>query len=179
MTNDPVFTREGLPYGDSITFLQSSYLRSHHRLPSPDEVRAKSREGIQIGEYVNDLATSIVRYPELNILVKFGVEVTQSEAQSLLVANTFLRHKVPVPELFGWCRSDREFFIYMQLIPGPTLEECWPAMTEMQKIKVCSELAQVFRNLHSLKRTQNDTFVGKCTHSLLPTLKSGRSITYT
>lgn len=101
MANELLFTREGLPQGDSVVMLQSSFFRSHQFLPTPDQVRAKSREGIEDGVEVNGLANSIVRYPELNLLVKFGVQVTKCEAQNLLVINTFLRQRVPVPELFG------------------------------------------------------------------------------
>jgi Phosphotransferase enzyme family len=157
------FSRQGLPTEDQITFPQSSFFRLPSSLPPPGHVRAIYRASG--GD--ESLVTRVLRFPELGLIVKYGINVTKTEGQSLLVINTFLKDAVPTPEIFGWCKDGPEVFLYMQLISGPSLDDMWPTMREDQKLRVCHELNSIFTNLHSLEQDLCDRFVGTLSHTLV------------
>jgi aminoglycoside phosphotransferase (APT) family kinase protein len=81
-----------------------------------------------------------VRFPVLVLPVKYGTEITISEAQCLLFVRKRLKHEVPVPEVFGCCGEGGQVFIYMELVEGFTLEKIWETLEEEEREDVCVEL---------------------------------------
>ncbi|KAF3385800.1 hypothetical protein DPV78_012497 [Talaromyces pinophilus] len=104
-----------------VDFTDTSFFSSGpgRHLPTPAKVRALSK----------DVATrprpTPIRFEDLNLIVKFGLQVTTTEAVNLWMIKKVFGDEILVPELFGWrIDSDGYVFIYMELISGPTLEEC-------------------------------------------------------
>ncbi|KAH6995632.1 kinase-like domain-containing protein [Ilyonectria sp. MPI-CAGE-AT-0026] len=57
-----------------------------------------------------------------------------------------LFHKVPVPEVYGWCRHDGQVFIYMELVQGVTLEQSWDTLEEEDRTSVGFDAGHVLSN---------------------------------
>lgn len=92
-----------------------------------------------------------VMFPALNLIVKYGTDITVAEGQCMWA----LRHllpSVPVPEVYGWCREQGQTFIYMQLVEGTTLEEVWPNLDTEDRYEVCRQLQRIFEDLRQLKQ---------------------------
>ncbi|KAE8365218.1 hypothetical protein BDV27DRAFT_157128 [Aspergillus caelatus] len=67
----------------------------------------------------------------------------------------------PVPELFGWRVDDEAYvFIYMELIEGPRLEECWDSLGTMEKSAISDQLSQIMESLRRLEQDPSDQFIG-------------------
>lgn len=70
--------------------------------------------------------------------------------------------KVPVPGIFGWPVDDEGYvFIYMELIEGPTLEECWNRLCTIEKRAISDQLSRIAETLRQLKKDPSDHFIGK------------------
>jgi hypothetical protein len=90
-----------LPSGSSVVFKESAYFSRNGpgcSLPSPTIVRANQRPG-----YLGESLT--VRFEALNLLVKYGKEITIAEGQCLWAIRRLLPYQVPVPEVYGWCQE--------------------------------------------------------------------------
>jgi hypothetical protein len=104
-----------LPFGDSVTFKDSSFFSSRAELPSPSEVRMAA------GDVRRRYPPPVV-FRSMNLLVKYGKLGSYAEAQCLWAIKRFLP-EIPVPEVYGWCQDGEEVFIYMELVQGVTLEQ--------------------------------------------------------
>ena len=136
---------------DEVDFTESSFFKiANRKLPSPQSLNAP-REGI-------------ITVSDMQLVVKFGPRVTVDEAVTMWAVRKFLGHQVPVPELFGWRIYRDTVFIYMELIPGPNLQECWSDMNVCDKGAICSQLQEILRSIRHLKH--QDTFIGKKIYSL-------------
>ena len=108
---DIAFSPSRLPTSFKETF-SSSRTR---QLPTPDEVRAQ--QAVQHRPFT--WPPKLVTFPELQLLVKYGGMTSIAEGQCLWMIRACLRDRVPVPEVYGWCRDGEEVFIYMEWIQGP------------------------------------------------------------
>ena len=129
-------------------------------LPPPAAVREESvrQHGASVS-YNN--RPPPVKYPSLGLLVKYGSLVSVAEAQCLAMIRKCLP-SVPVPEVYGWQKDGVQGFIYMELVEGRTLEDCWDGLAEDDKLAVCSELhdhVSTWRRLPQALFT-DDPFVG-------------------
>ncbi|KAE8408875.1 phosphotransferase enzyme family protein [Aspergillus pseudonomiae] len=118
-----------------MDFLESSFFRSPNRhLPTPAEVKALS----------GDASTSSQPRP-----------VTFSD-----LSRTF-QESVPVPEVVGW-RIDQEnnVFIYMELISGQTLLDCWDELSILDKNTLCDQLYQIIGDLRQLEQESSNKYIG-------------------
>lgn len=144
-----------------IDFVDTSFFAAgaERQLPTPTQVRALSKD---IGTRAQPTP---VKYEELGLLVKFGPHVTTVEALNLWTIKKVFGDDVPVPEVFGW-RVDKEgyTFIYMELIEGPTLEECWDALDIREKRAINDQLCQIMGKLRNLAQDPSERFIGtiKC-----------------
>ncbi|KNG80398.1 phosphotransferase enzyme family protein [Aspergillus nomiae NRRL 13137] len=140
-----------------IDFTDSSFFKTPNRhLPTPDQVRAISPD------VRNRYKITPVRFENLNLIVKSGVDVTTIEAVNLWMIKKVFQNDVPVPEVFGWRVDDEGFvFIYMELIKGPTLEECRVCLDTTQKKAITDQLSRIMGNLRRLKQDTSDPFVGR------------------
>ncbi|TVY19330.1 hypothetical protein LARI1_G002348 [Lachnellula arida] len=146
-----------LPLDSSVVFNESTYFSEdgpNSSLPSPAIVRAtqKAREL---------LSSMTVRFEDLKLVVKYGTEITLAEAQCLWEIRRLLPNQVPVPEVYGWCEDGGEFFIYMELIQGETLENKWESLSKPERIDVCGQLRVMLSELRSLKQNPEDQFLGQ------------------
>ena len=143
-----------IPSGSSVVFKESAFFlrnRPGTSLPLPTEVRAKQIPG-QHGP---------VPFESLNVLVKYGKEITIAEGQCLWALRNILPFKVPVPEVYGWCEDNSEIFIYMELIKGVTLENKWESLSVQEKQTLCNQLRSMSSAMRELKQDPNDQFLGQ------------------
>jgi hypothetical protein len=105
MDTTDIFHREvvlgTLPKGSSCVFEESSYFSRNGRgcsLPPPAEVRRNQ----------GPRPSQPVRFEALNLIVKYGREITIAEGQCLWAIRRLLPYQVPVPEVYGWCEEGGE-----------------------------------------------------------------------
>jgi hypothetical protein len=145
---DPTF-----PFDENVIFRQSGFFTKQTppdqlSLPEPDEVREQARQS------TNPHAKILTRPPpvtfsSLGVLVKYGSQVSIAEAQCLLLFRKFLP-AVPVPEVYAWRKDGKQTFIYMELIAGVTLEECWTDLSEVERVAICQELRDMVKSWRKL-----------------------------
>ena len=140
------------------------------KLPSPDEVRAAA------SLLPLNVKRHIVPFPALGIVVKFGPRPGQtsetggilarftslSEAQSLYAVRHFLGKRVPVPEVYAFVHDDNQSFLYMELVQGVTIRECWADLSDDTKMDLCAQLKPMMHALRELEQDPSDSFIGKC-----------------
>lgn len=151
-----------IPSDESIVFRNSSFFTQQDAacaLPSPAEVRAAA-ELMDTG-HRGPRHPRPVWFSSLNLVVKYGCEITIAEGQCLWVIKRLLLDTIPVPEVYGWCRDGDEVFIYMQMVRGPTLEARWESLTTEERVDVCEQLRQMVGALAQLEQDPEDQFVGK------------------
>src|SRR5271163_747194 len=103
-----------LPNAHTEIFPSSTFFRQGtkpRQLPTPAEVRAQA--ALKNHPYINTWRPPPAVFPDLNLLVKYGGAVSITEGECLWLIRTCLGDKVPVPEVYGWCRDGEETFIYM------------------------------------------------------------------
>lgn len=154
-----------LPCGRLEKFEDSSFFRrgdQRLQLPSPDEVRQKYRESSRFYETL--WRPPPVRFPDLDLLVKFGGKITIAEDQCLwALQHSTLKDKLPTPEVYGWCQDNEETFLYMKLVRGDTLEQRWPDLSDTDRSACCEQLKPMIEALRYLKLDGNEQFIGKPT----------------
>jgi hypothetical protein len=137
------------------------------KLPSPDEVRVASS--------LLPTKRHVVPFPALGIVVKFGPRLglnsdtgaiivpftSVSEAQSLYAIRRLLGKRVPVPEVYAFVHDGDLSFLYLELVQGVTLLECWADMSDKAKIDVCVQLKSMMQALRELEQDPSDSFIGK------------------
>ncbi|KOC10934.1 phosphotransferase enzyme family protein [Aspergillus flavus AF70] len=153
-----------------IDFTNTSFFTTspNRHLPTPAQVRALSK----------DIDTSCqptpIKFRNLNLIVKFGLYVTIVEALNLWMVKKVFHDRVPVPELFGWRVDDEGYvFIYMELIEGPTLDECWNRLGAIEKRAISDQLSRMAETLRQLEQDPSDQFIvskSSTTGSLIPTM---------
>jgi hypothetical protein len=134
-----------------MDFTESSFFKlsgGKRHLPTPAEVR------------VSLIQKNVVRFENLNLLVKFGDNVKVAEAQSQWALRRAIGDKVPIPEVYGWRVDQGQVFIYMQLIPGPTLKQGWHSLNDSDKEAVCHQLRQIIDSLRQVKQDAPNPFIG-------------------
>ena len=82
------------------------------------------------------------RFPELDLIVKWGTDVAIAEGQCLW----FMRKRlpqVPVPQIYGWRWYGQLILLYMELVLGNTLSKRWPSMAEVERNDLCGQLREM------------------------------------
>lgn len=140
-----------------IDFVDTSFFiaGTDRQLPTPTQVRALSKD-------IDTRAQPTpVKYEELGLLVKLGPHFNTVEALNLWTIKKVFGDDIPVPEVFGWRVDDVGYtFIYMELIVGPTLEECWDSLDIMEKRAIGDQLTQIMEKLRKLVQDPSDRFTG-------------------
>lgn len=139
-----------LPSEISVVFKESTYfLRNgpETSLPLPTEVRSRQHYGP-------------VQFASLNLLVKYGKEITIAEGRCLWALRRSLPSQVPVPEVYGWCEDNGETFIYMELIKGVTLEDGWESLSQQEREILCGQRQVMLLALPNLKQDPKYQFLG-------------------
>lgn len=140
------------------------------KLPSPDEVRAAaSLLPLKVKPHV-------VPFLDLGIVVKFWPRPGQSsetggvlarftslsEAQSLYAVRRFLGKRVPVPEVYAFVHDGDQSFLYMELVKGVTIRECWVNLSDETKMDVFAQLKPMMHALRELEQEPFNPFIGMC-----------------
>ena len=152
MSQTPKFGRDRLPDAlkRDVDFSESSIFKiADRQLPNPSTIDTSGAQ---------DIAT----FPELQLDVKYGRRVTVDEAISIWVVKKYFGGQVPVPEPYGWRVRQDHVFIYMELVPGMTLEQRWsdPDFKEKDEATVREQLNRILALLHQLPHESHNTFVG-------------------
>ena len=69
--------------------------------------------------------------------------------------------QVHVPEVYGWKCDGDELFVFMELIKGDPLYNCWKNLTELEKMQICIELDAMVRASCCLVHPPKDESIGK------------------
>ncbi|KAF2834880.1 kinase-like protein [Patellaria atrata CBS 101060] len=150
------------PCDENVTFCESSFFKrpgAPLELPCPAEVR-------QIASQSTDPCSQLITRPPpvifqpLGLLVKYGSEITLAEGQCLHLVHRQLSGRVPVPEVYGWCKDGEQTFIYMELVEGITLEASWENLAEEERKALCGQLRQMISAWRSLKQHFSQPFIG-------------------
>lgn len=151
-----------LPNAHIEIFSSSTFFRQGtkpQQLPTPAEVRAQAALKNHVD--INTWRPPPVVFPDLNLLVKYGGAVSIAEGQCLWMLRTYLGHKVPVPEVYGWRRDGEETFIYMELIRGSTLEQRWDELSTTERSGLSDQLRPMVAALGALKQSPRESCIGK------------------
>ena len=150
-----------VPSGDSAVFEESSFFtRNSQPLPSPAEVRAET-ERRHPGNPRNRNNPLPVHYPHLGLTVKYEGRAVTAEGQCLWVIRHFFGSTVPVPEVYGWTTDQGAAFIYMEYIPGETLEARWDQLSEPERLDICGQLRSMVGRIRTLEQVPGDRFIGR------------------
>lgn len=172
-----------IPDSADFDVKDSSFFKRWDTLPSPDEVRSQAYVQHVSGTTLDERRRFSITGPHvwpppvlfkhMGLVLKWGVSARISEAQTLYAIRRLLDGGVPVPEVYGWRTRGDEHFIYMEYIPGQTLEKAWDIMEEDNRSIVCRELRMICDNIRQLQQEPSDNFVGKLSFiwGLLPLRK--------
>lgn len=145
----------------SRIFPESSYFTQHRAptLPSPAEIRALNESS------GNRRATAFQRpspvtFQALGLFVKYGSEVTVTEAETQAHLHHGLSGKVPIPEVFGWIQDGGQTFIYMSFILGETLQSRFSGMDDDERRAVCQDLRTMVNAWRSISQDESDQYIG-------------------
>lgn len=139
---------------EMTVFYQSSFFKqlpTQISLPSIAEIKRIAHETDPVRAERSDNPPPVT-IPSLGLLVKYGAKISVAEAQCFMMIRERLSHKVPVPEVYGWCRHEGQVFIYMELVQGVTLEQSWDTLSEEDRTSVCKELGGMVREWRGLTR---------------------------
>ncbi|KJR89553.1 uncharacterized protein SPSK_06535 [Sporothrix schenckii 1099-18] len=133
----PITLPEDVPRGKNAILTQSGFVTrdgddqpaSRLALPFPAVREECIRQHGARSKNPNLNRPPPVRFPPLDLFVKFGCLVPKAEAQCLLLVQKYLP-TVPVPEVYGWQYDDSQCFIYVELLEGEALEDCWDDLSE-------------------------------------------------
>ncbi|KZV86238.1 hypothetical protein EXIGLDRAFT_562041, partial [Exidia glandulosa HHB12029] len=67
---------------------------------------------------------------------------------------------VPVPELYAWHQDGDEAFLYMELVDGVTLEQCWHALTPTERGTLAQCLKSMLDKLKQDILPPTDSYIG-------------------
>ncbi|RVD83814.1 uncharacterized protein DFL_005588 [Arthrobotrys flagrans] len=148
-----------LPSNPSETFHNSSYFATNpnRELPSPSEIRDRY---IATTEYLERARPPPSIYPDQNLLVKWGTEITIAEGQCLYFLKQNLSSEINVPEIYAWRQEDGFTFLYMELIDGKQLDKVWDEVSEDERESICQCLKKMVSSLKRLKQGPEDRFIG-------------------
>lgn len=140
----------------SFDFREASFFQHHGSvLPAPATVRELAEPGS------NTPQPPPVKFPHLDLLVKFGPHVSVTEALSLWMIRKAFGSRVSVPEVYAWRLDQQEVYIYMQLVRGDSLKERWESLSLSDRAIVCNDLHQVLSSLRSAVVVPDSSFIGE------------------
>jgi hypothetical protein len=151
-----------LPTDPKINVL---YVAPGHDIIRPAQVEAAKLEIVAIGA-----GTELSRISP-TMIVKYGSHASLIEAKTMLF---IAQHtSLPVPKLYaaytygpldrnvGDFGSLYDTYIFMELIPGETLEKAWGTYDSITKSQIASELRGYMEHLRSIPAANYIAFVSK------------------
>lgn len=128
-------------------------------LPAPDEIKAINEQTGSIHTTSYDRPPPAI-LPSLRLLVKYGADVSATEAETQRMIRTRLQ-SVPIPEVFGWTKYNGQTFIYMDLIEGITLCDRWAGLNETERQSICEELSRMVQAWRALTQEEGEQYIGE------------------
>src|SRR5689334_18531305 len=114
MATNPRISSIPLPDASQEVFFEdSTWFKTFgltRTLPSLEEIKARSPPPT--------IHRPLVKFDELDLVVKFGHRVTVSEALALRAVCEMFKGEVPVPEVYGWKWEGREVLYLHGAHPG-------------------------------------------------------------
>lgn len=150
MSNTVIVSRDDVQSIPSVLFKPE--------LPHPNTILAAEKVARRGPPLAPDAAKTAA-FPEKRLFVKFGPRLSIAEGQCLQIIRAKLGGKVPVPEVYGWCRHGAIVFIYMELVEGVPLIDRWDRLLPAEKNYVCKDLRHIVGQLELL-RQDHKPFVG-------------------
>jgi hypothetical protein len=155
---------------ETVIFRDSTFFRkfgSAAKLPSPEEVRTEG--AIQHGARPGACHQKPVFFEQLGLVVKWGGYERVEEAHCMRMVRMRCGALVPVPEIYGWIREPPnaihphfpQVFIYMERIPGVTLEERAETLREQEVDYIVRQLIEMFKTLREIRPLPDMEYVGK------------------
>jgi hypothetical protein len=155
---------------ETVVFHDSTFFRkfgSGAKLPSPEEVRTEG--AIQHGALPGASHQEPVFFEQLGLVVKWGGYEIVQEAHCMRMIRMQCGARIPVPEIYGWIREPSntihphfpEVFIYMERIPGVTLNDRLESLTDQEDDYITSQLTEMFKTLREIRQPPNLQYVGK------------------
>ncbi|KAI1267651.1 kinase-like domain-containing protein [Xylariaceae sp. FL1019] len=148
-----------LPSAPNVVFRDSSFFqRNKCDLPTPERIREID---IEINDYrARSDRPPAIPFEDLGLVVKYGSVITIAEGQCLWYFNKYMKETVPTPEVFGWCQDGGETFIFMELIPGDTLDEVWPSLGQEDQDAICEQLKTCVQAWRGLRQDKEPYHLG-------------------
>ena len=136
-----------------VDFRDTSFFQhgptSSRQLPTPAEVFKRS----------GSAGRAVIVFEELNLAVKMDHPkyLRLEEAQTMrAIRNAFRHGEVPVPEVFGWRKTEERNYIYLELIRGQTLRAAWSFLTEVDKNSIAVELSRIVSSMRTVTHDSNE-----------------------
>jgi hypothetical protein len=152
---------------DCVTFEDSSLFTRHPTLPTIADVHRAALEQAA-GHAINSSDPTPVRFAALGVIVKYGPHVDIAEGECLREIRRTFGDQVPVPEVYGWRRDGDQVFLFMELIPTPTMDECWASLSLKDKNDVSTHLKTILSSLRGWRQNASSTFLGMWSRSFPP-----------
>ena len=160
MDNKKTIWRNELPSTENTFFADTAFFRDNGKeakLPSPKAVRQRAE---QLALKTRSIKPHCVPFASQRLFVKYGRNVKLSQGLVLWAIRHYLRGRVPVPEVYGWCRDSGEVFVYMELIEGPTLENIKDTLQRKDLLHIAGQLREVVLAFRSLRQAPGEHFLG-------------------
>jgi len=155
---------------ETVILHDSTFFRkfgSEAKLPSPEEVRAEG--AIQHGAQPGASHQKPVFFERLGLVVKWGGYENVEEAHCMRMTWRLCGDLIPVPEIYGWIREPSnaihphfpQVFIYMERIPGVTLNDRLGSLSRQELHYITSQLTEIFKTLREIRQFPGTEYVGK------------------
>lgn len=142
----PDITQPEMDFLDTSFFQTRDSAEARPELPTP----------CSLFEEYGDCGADVIKIEKLNLAIKTDSQahLNLEEAQTLwAIRKAFPNGEIPVPEVFGWRKYEDRVFIYMSLVPGETLRDVWPSLTEGDKASLQNQLKHIIGGLRNLKQS--------------------------
>jgi hypothetical protein len=103
------------------------------------------------------------------LVVKWGGCKNVEEAHCMGMIWRLCGDLIPVPEIYGWIREPSnaihphflQVFIYMERIPGVTLNDRLGSLSRQKLHNITSQLTEIFKTLREIRQSPGTEYVGK------------------
>lgn len=135
------------------------------KLPSAEEVHKLYEAGTHTIHKSKFKDSKIVCFPNDGLLVKFGKDVSKSEAYTLLTLQRMLGDdgNFLAPRVYAWHTntSTRESFLFYNYFPGVTLEKHWHEVSEKDKEEIAMDIKIFLVRMKKLRQENHETWIGE------------------